>query len=72
LTEDPFERNDLAEDPNFNAVLAECHQSLLNIVDPEKANVIAFSDQAKRIEELGGVNAILASEDFDYSPVPNA
>lgn len=72
LTEDPFERIDLAEDPNFSAVLAECHKALLNIVDPEKANALAFSDQVQRIEELGGVDAILASEDFDYSPVPNA
>jgi choline-sulfatase len=68
--EDPFEKNDLAEDPNFSAVLAECHQELEKIVDPDKANSLAFSDQAERIKELGGADAILASEDFDYSPVP--
>jgi choline-sulfatase len=72
LESDPFEQNDLAEDPTFGEVRAECHKALLDIVDPEKANAVAFADQAQRIEELGGVDAILASEDFDFSPVPSA
>jgi choline-sulfatase len=70
LIKDPFEKNDLGENPNFSAVLAECHQELEKIVDPDEASSLAFSDQAARIKELGGSDAILASEDFDYSPVP--
>ncbi len=69
LNNDPFEKSDLGEDPNFAAIRAECHRELEKIVDPDKANALAFSDQAERIKELGGAGAILASEDFDYSPV---
>jgi choline-sulfatase len=70
LINDPFENNDLGEDPNFEADRAECHNELKNILDPDNANMLAFSDQAERIKALGGIDAILASEDFDFSPVP--
>jgi len=39
-------------------------------VDPDEANKRAFADQAKRIEALGGIDKILASEEFDHTPVP--
>ena len=35
-----------------------------------EANKRAFEDQAKRIEALGGIDKILASEEFDHTPVP--
>lgn len=70
LGSDPFEQNDLGENPDYASVREECHRELEKIVDPEEANALAFSDQARKIDELGGVDAILASEDYDYSPVP--
>jgi hypothetical protein len=36
---------------------------------PDLINEQAFADQAKRIDELGGVEAILATEAFDFTPV---
>ena len=48
----------------------ECHRALSRIVDPGEANKRAFADQAKRIEALGGIDKILASEEFDHTPVP--
>ena len=69
MINDPFEKDDLGENPNFEAVRIQCHRALKRVVDPEAADSLAFSDQGERIKELGGVDAILASEDFDYSPV---
>jgi len=39
-------------------------------VDPERENRRAFDDQAALIERLGGVDATLRSEEFDFTPVP--
>ena len=67
---DPNELQDLASDPAFAADRDECHRALSRIVDPDEANKRAFADQAKRIEALGGIDKILASEEFDHTPVP--
>jgi hypothetical protein len=42
---------------------------MLTLVDPEAANKLAFADQADKIEELGGVEAVMNSGDFDFTPV---
>ena len=70
LYADPDELNDLAEDPSYADDLARCHRALTGIVDPDAANQTAFADQARRIAELGGVERIMASEEFDHTPVP--
>ncbi len=36
---------------------------------PEVISETAFADQAKRIEELGGIDGIHAREKFDHTPV---
>ena len=41
------------------------------LLDPTAANDLAFADQAERISQLGGVEAILASEEFDHTPTPS-
>ena len=41
-------------------------------MDPEAANRRAFADQEARIERLGGVEAILARPDFNFTPLPAA
>ena len=66
---DPDELTDLAESDTHRADLDHCHQQMLTLVEPEAANKQAFADQAKRIEQLGGVEAILNSGQFDFTPV---
>jgi choline-sulfatase len=70
LVDDPLEENDLGQNPDFETICLQCHRELTKNVDPEAANAQAFSDQAKRIEELGGADAILGSVDYDFTPVP--
>lgn len=70
LESDPFEAKDLGTSPEHQAIRAQCDAALRTVVDPDDANRRAFADQAQRIEELGGRDGILATEDFDQSPVP--
>jgi choline-sulfatase len=70
LEGDPFEANDLGQSPAYDDIRADCDRKLRAIVDPDAANARCFVDQARRIAELGGREAILAREDFDQSPVP--
>jgi choline-sulfatase len=67
---DPGETTDLAADPAYAAVLAECEARLRAIVDPEAVNAQAFADQRARIAAHGGVEAIMKRGDFGYTPAP--
>ena len=69
LQNDPDELVDLGESKIHADILADCHAQLMTLVDPEAANKLAFADQAVKIEELGGVEAILNSDEFDFTPV---
>ena len=69
IAEDKDELVDLATSTGHQQILAECHQKMLELVDPETENTRAFSDQAETIEKLGGVDAILNSGEFDFTPV---
>ena len=66
---DPDELIDLGESASHMNIRAQCHAQMQALVDPEAANELAFADQAERIEELGGVEAILNSDEFDFTPV---
>ena len=70
LEADPHEMRDLAGDPGFKGVAAECEARLRKIVDPEAADQQARADQAARIAELGGREAIRKRGSFGYSPAP--
>src|SRR5262245_16744443 len=70
LEADPQERRDLAGEPGFAGVAAHCEAQLHKVVDPEAANRQARVDQAARIAELGGVEAIQKRGSFGYSPAP--
>jgi len=70
LERDLGETTDLAPDPRFTEVLKECEARLRAICDPEAVNARAFRDQAKRIAEHGGADAILRRGDFGYTPAP--
>lgn len=69
MREDPDEQIDLAESEAHAGIRAQCHTQMLTLVDPDAANERAFADQAARIEELGGIEAVLNSDEFDFTPV---
>ncbi len=71
LAADPFEENDLAGRPETSRVQGRLEEELHKIVDPEAVNQRVFADQQARIERLGGVEAILSREDFNFTPVPD-
>ena len=62
LDTDPDELVDLGEDDAHAEVRAECVQILRSILNPEEVNAMAFADQAAKIEQHGGVEAILSRE----------
>jgi choline-sulfatase len=72
MCEDPDELVDLGEDSDHREIRAKCHAQMLELVDPEAANRQAFADQAVRIAELGGLDSIVNSAEFDFTPVPTA
>ena len=70
LERDPQERNDLAADPGYRGLIRDCLADLRRIVDPEAVDRRARADQAARIAQFGGRDAILARGSFGYSPIP--
>lgn len=74
LNADPNELTDLAEninkDPIIEAALKEGVNRLRKICDPEKINSQCFTDQKRRIEELGGREACMNSYKFNHTPTP--
>ena len=69
IANDKDELVDLAASPQHQKVVARCHQKMLELVDPEAENKRAFADQADTIKKLGGIDAILNSDEFDFTPV---
>ena len=69
LESDPRELSDLSRDPAFRNTLASLRTQLFEILDPEEVNRQVFADQARRIEELGGVDAINAIPTFNHTPL---
>jgi choline-sulfatase len=70
LEADPFEAKDLGTDLAHAPTRAAMEAELRKIVDPERANAQAFADQAARIAEHGGEDAIIARGEFGYTPTP--
>lgn len=69
LVDDPNEERDLGTSPAHAPIVAELLDALRAIADPDEVNRQAFADQAARIEELGGREAILKMKNFDHTPV---
>jgi choline-sulfatase len=67
---DPQEAHDLAGEPGYAGLLAECEHELRGVVDPDAADRLAKSDQQTRIAACGGREAILKLGSFGHSPVP--
>jgi choline-sulfatase len=70
LDADAQETRDLARDPGYRGLVADCERELRRVVDPEAADALARADQGSRIAAMGGREAILARGSFGYSPAP--
>jgi choline-sulfatase len=70
LAADPQETCDLAAEPGYAGLLADCERQLRTVVDPDAADRLAKSDQRARIAAYGGREAIQQLGSFSHSPVP--
>ena len=70
LDADPQETRDLAREPGYQGLVADCETALRGVVDPEAADALAKADQGARIAAFGGREAILKRGSFGYSPAP--
>ncbi len=70
LGADRQETRDLAREPGYQGLAADCEAALRRVVDPDAADALAKSDQRARIAAMGGREAILARGSFGYSPAP--
>jgi len=70
LAADPGETRDLAEEAGHEGVLAACRAKLGAICDPDAVTARAFADQRAKIDDHGGVEAILRRGDFGHTPAP--
>ena len=70
LAEDPREKVNLAGRKETVAIQADLESELRRIVDPEAADALAFSDQAQRIEQLGGEEVIRSTAEIGFTPAP--
>ncbi len=72
LEADPRELDDLAGNPASALQLETMLRALNEILDPEAVNRQAFEDQARMIEQLGGLEAIHAMKSFNHTPLDPA
>jgi choline-sulfatase len=70
LGADPQETRDLAQEPGYRGLIADCETALRCVVDPEAADALAKADQRAHIDAMGGRDAIIARGSFGYSPTP--
>jgi choline-sulfatase len=70
LDTDRQETRDLAQEPGYQGLVADCEAALCRVVDPDAADALAKADQRARIAAMGGREAIIARGNFGYSPPP--
>jgi choline-sulfatase len=70
LDADPGETRDLAAAGGHAEVIAEGERRLLAICDPAEVTARAFADQERRVEELGGAEAVRKMGSYPYTPAP--
>ena len=70
LDADPLEKRNLAQSPEHKEILRELLSGLQDILDPDATDAAAKQNQALRIAQAGGRDAILRRGDFGYSPAP--
>ena len=69
MESDPGALTNLANNPDYTDALKDCEQQMQSILDPQEQNRRAFSDQSEMIKKLGGVDSIVNSDEFDFTPV---
>ena len=69
LQHDPQELTNLAERPESAQTLQYLTGELFQILDPQVVNDLAFADQARMIEALGGMEEILRMPSFNHTPL---
>ncbi len=69
VDQDPRELTNLADDMAHSMTVDMLRRQLSQILDPEEVNRQAFADQARKIEELGGLDAIRAMPSFNHTPL---
>jgi len=69
IESDPQELHNLSGDPAFQPVRNDMLDTLYGILDPEKVNKDALSDQALLTEKLGGIEKIQQMKSFNHTPV---
>ena len=70
LENDPDELLDLADDPQYAAVLRGMESGLREICDPEKVDALAKADQRAMIERFGGLDAAAKVGATGATPAP--
>ena len=70
LRSDPGERADLAADPAHADALRAMMRALREVGDPGALDAAAFADQARRVREAGGREAVIDTVDIPYTPAP--
>ncbi len=70
MVQDPLERKDRIDEPGCGAVVEGFEQELRALLDPEEVDARARAAQKRRLEELGGEEALLRRGAFRNSPVP--
>jgi choline-sulfatase len=69
LDTDPNELNDLGTSPDVTEIRDSLAAELKAMLDPEAVNARAFSDQARVLARLGGVEKVKAMPSFGHTPL---
>ena len=69
LEQDPHELHNLGSELEYQSIRSDMRETLNSILDPEQVNRNAFSDQARMIDNLGGLKAIQKIAGFNHTPL---
>lgn len=72
LAIDPEELVDRAADPQYAAIVRECHERLLRVCDPLDVDRMVRARQSELLALNGGRDAVIARGDLGFSPPPGA
>jgi len=70
LADDPDETTDLVATERGRGTAGELESRLRRILDPEETDARAKADQRRRVDEIGGRDAILRRGGFPRTPAP--
>ena len=70
LQRDPEELEDLGQNPDYAPILAQCHEKLCALCDPDAVDTLAKQRQAELLARNGGREAVIARGDLGFTPAP--